>query len=196
MKIEKYFPADTTLEKDKTTFLSDPKIDAELYAYLLSQSIGEEKETRVYKKNLPSRKDIASILKCKSKTTIDNHFNYLKEKGYIDDCGAYYRINIPEKMYFKMPLSLVKFFISTMKPHVLKIYIYLGQRNSYKPNQYIFTVKELCEHLGLSYNYQSTVISDSLLILEKLELIKTTTFRNNKMPQRRLIGFSTKSPKD
>ena len=45
-KIEKRFPADTslnveTIEEDgtiiySTTFLSDPKIDAELYAYLLS----------------------------------------------------------------------------------------------------------------------------------------------------------------
>lgn len=196
MSIQKSFPADTTLKKEVTTFLSDSKIDAELYAYLLSQSIGEEKETRVYKKDLPARKDIAKILKRKSKTTIDNHFNYLKEKFYLEEYKDYYKINIPERMYFKMPLELVQLFVSTIKPHVLKIYIYLGQRNNYKPNQYVFTIKELCEHLGLNYKYQSTAVADSLLVLEKLGLIKTVKFYNGRIPQRKLVDFSTSISED
>jgi hypothetical protein len=53
--VQKRFPADTDL--NKRTFLNDPKIDAELYAYLQSISVPDETgtETRVYKKDLPSQ---------------------------------------------------------------------------------------------------------------------------------------------
>ena len=54
-------------------------------------------------------------------------------------------------MYFKMPLDLLQFFVDTIKEPVLKTYIYLGQRNSYKPREYIFTIKEIADHLGINY---------------------------------------------
>ena len=54
---EKRFPADTTLEIK--TFLNNPHIDGELYALLMAYSIGENKETRVYKSDLPSQSKIA-----------------------------------------------------------------------------------------------------------------------------------------
>ena len=65
--IEKRFPADTTMSNNDEgelilTFLNDPKIDGELYAYLLSLSIGEEKETRVYKDTIPTKTELAIIL--------------------------------------------------------------------------------------------------------------------------------------
>lgn len=205
-KIEKRFPADTSMLKEiknedgsttyAATFLSDPKVDAELYAYLLSQSIGEESETRVYKNALPAWKDIATeILHCKSKTTVGNHLKYLKDAGYITDCGAYYRLELPEKMYFKMPLELVEFFTTTIKEQVLKTYIYLGQRNNYKPNQYVFTIQELCEHTGLSYKNKYNVMQNALTVLEKLELIKITRFFDGKSPKMRLVNFSIEAPK-
>ena len=205
-KIEKRFPADTSMLKEiknedgsttyTATFLSDPKVDAELYAYLLSQSIGEEGETRVYKNALPAWKDIATeILHCKSKTTVGNHLKYLKDTGYITDCGAYYRLELPEKMYFKMPLELVEFFTTTIKEQVLKTYIYLGQRNNYKPNQYVFTIQELCEHTGLSYKNKYNVMQNALTVLEKLELIKITRFFDGKSPKMRLVNFSIEAPK-
>ena len=205
-KIEKRFPADTsTLKEIKNedgsttyvaTFLSDPKVDAELYAYLLSQSIGEESETRVYKNALPAWKDIATeILHCKSKTTVGNHLKYLKDTGYITDCGAYYRLELPEKMYFKMPLELVEFFTTTIKEQVLKTYIYLGQRNNYKPNQYVFTIQELCEHTGLSYKNKYNVMQNALTVLEKLELIKITRFFDGKSTKMRSVNFSIEAPK-
>lgn len=65
LTIEKSFPADTKApiyEIDSNnkkvlinpTFLNDPKVNGELYAYLQSISIGENKETRVYKDIIPS----------------------------------------------------------------------------------------------------------------------------------------------
>ena len=90
-KIEKSFPADTSMIKDEKgnlikTFLNDPKADAELYAYLLSMSRGVEGETRVYKDSLPIQSVIATeILHYKSRRTVINHLNYLKEQKYIID---------------------------------------------------------------------------------------------------------------
>lgn len=40
MKHEKRFPSDTTMENK--TFLNDPRVDSELYAYLMSMSYGSE----------------------------------------------------------------------------------------------------------------------------------------------------------
>ena len=51
--INKRFPADTTLEQ--STFLNNKKINAELYALLMSFSFPDEKKrTIVRKKDLPT----------------------------------------------------------------------------------------------------------------------------------------------
>lgn len=53
----KHFIADPELYEDKLTFLSDKKVDAELYALLMQFSYGGEGadkgKTVVYKSNLP-----------------------------------------------------------------------------------------------------------------------------------------------
>jgi biotin operon repressor len=152
-QIHKRFPADTTDEE--ITFLNDGKIDAELYAYLQSLSYpdAETKQTRVDKSKLPGQDYIAEeILKCKSRNTVGNHLRYLKETGFIIDEGKYYVLPDKEKMFFKMPLELLNYFIDVVKQPVLKTYIYLGQRFSYKPHDYVFTVREIAEHIGMNYN--------------------------------------------
>ena len=200
-KIEKSFPADTSMIKDEKgnlikTFLNDPKADAELYAYLLSMSRGIEGETRVYKDSLPIQSVIATeILHYKSRRTVINHLNYLKEQKYIIDQDKYYLLPNKEKMYFKIPQDLLSFFIDTVKEPVIKTYIYLGQRNNYKPKQYVFTLKEICEHLGLYYQKNSEIIKNYLFILEQLELIKIVKFYEGKTPKMRLVNFSTELPK-
>lgn len=198
-KYQKSFPADTTLQKDENgktilTFLCDPKVDGELYAYLLSLSIGEDKETRTYKSNLlPVNKIATDILNIKSRQTVYNHLNYLLEQGYIEDKGDYYRINnTKEKMYFNIPNDLIIYFQDVVKQPVIKIYIYLGQRNNYKPNQYVFTIKEICEHLGLSYAQERnrTMVKNCLQALIDFKLISITYFYEGKAPKMRLTNFT------
>lgn len=190
-KIEKRFPADTTLEQK--TFLNDPKADGELYAYLLANSFGEDGETRVYKKNLPTWVEIADkVLHCKSKSTVGNHFKYLKDQGYIIDQGKYYTLPMIEKMYFKIPLDTLSFLIDVVKEPVIKTYVYLGQRNSFKPNQYVFTLKEICEHLGINYRSNYTIVQNYLIALEDFGLIKIAYFYEDKVPKMRLVDFNIK----
>ena len=191
-QIHKRFPADTTDEE--LTFLNDGKIDAELYAYLQSQSYPdpETKETRVDKSRLPNQEILANqILKCKSRNTIGNHLKYLKDTGFVIDKGKYYILPDREKMFFKMPLKLLNYFVDTLKEPVLKTYIYLGQRYSYKPHDYIFTIKEIAEHIGMNYNKQSKTITNYIDILERVGLIKVAHFYEGKTPLMKLVNFNT-----
>lgn len=192
----KHFPADTSLEYK--TFLNDPKMDGELYNYLLSMSYGEKETglTVVYKSNLPSQEKIGTILK-QSRRTVINHLNYLKEQGYLIDDTENKKYILPqvEKIFFKVPQETIAFLRDTVKDPVVKTYIYLGQRNGYKPGQYVFTIKEICEHLGLNYKNQCSTISNYLIILEKCGLIKYTEFFDGQSPRMRLLGVSTACPK-
>lgn len=193
-KIEKHFPADTTL--DQPTFLNDPKVDGELYAYLLSLSLGEEKETRVYKKDLPTQTKIAEYLappngKPLSRQTIKAHLQYLIDHGYMIEKDEYYTIPHKERMYFKMDTITLNFLLDTVKEGVIKTYIYLGQRYNYKPN-YSFTIKELCEHLGISYARKSSTVTNWLEALIKFDLIKVETYYEGIVPYYRLCSVNTK----
>lgn len=197
-KIEKNFPADTTVKNP--TFLNDPKINGELYAYLLSISIGEEGETRTYKSSVPSQKELAEILAPDpehplTRQTISKHLQYLILTGYIKDMGKYYIFPMLEKMYFKVPLDTLNYLLDTVKSGVIKTYIYLGQRNNYQPNQYVFTIKEICEHLGLSYTKQSNRVSNWLSLLQEANFIKIVSFYDGSYPKYRLVSFTTDTPK-
>ena len=196
-KIQKRFPADTTL--DTVTFLNDPKVDAELYAYFQSMSYPDPETgtTRVEKSKLPNQETIAKeVLHRSSRNTVGNHLKYLKEQGYVVDCGTYYELPQCEDIYFKVPLDLLDYFLDTVRESVVKTYIYLGQRYNYKPKEYIFTIKEIAEHTGMNYNRQSKSISNYIDILERLGLITVARFYEGKTPQMRLVSFSTSLPKN
>lgn len=195
----KHFPANTSLniKEDGTlelTFLNDPKIDGELYNYFLSMSYGEEGETVVYKDNLPNQETIGNILKI-SRRTVINHLKYLKDRGYVIDKGKKYVLPKVENMYFKVPQDTTKFLRDTVREPVIKTYVYLGQRNSYKPGQYIFTIKEICDHLGLSYKHQYSSISNYLIALSKFGLIEYVEFFDGQSPRMRLLKVNTECPK-
>lgn len=210
LTIEKSFPADTKApiyEIDSNnkkvlinpTFLNDPKVNGELYAYLQSISIGENKETRVYKDIIPSQAKLGILLaptakKPLTRQTISAHMKYLIDNEYLIDHKTYYTINKKEKIFFRIPLNTLTFLLNTVKEGVIKTYIYLGQRNNYKPNQYTFTVKEICEHLGLNYKNNSSMVSSWLIALEKFELIKLETFYDNGKPIYRLANFNLNCP--
>lgn len=190
----KHFPADTSLEYD--TFLNDPKVDGELYNYLLSCSYGEDGQTVIYKNNLLNQEKIATILKV-SRRTINTHLKYLKDKGYLveDKLNKKYILPKVEKMYFKIPQETCQFLRDTVKDPVVKTYVYLGQRNSFKPGQYVFTIKEICEHLGLNYQSSHTAIKNYLIALSKFDLIDYVEFYENNTPKMRLLKVNTNCPK-
>lgn len=70
--IQKRFPANTDL-KMEISFLKDPKIDAELYAYLQSLSFPDEGETVVAKIDIPTQAKVAEKIGVKSTKTLRAH---------------------------------------------------------------------------------------------------------------------------
>lgn len=132
------------------TFLTDKKINAELYSYLLSLSFPENGETIVKKSAIPKQETICKILGIKSKTTFRTHLNYLLETGYLIEKKEEKLYIIPrmEDVYANLPLETMQFIQDTVKEQVLKVYIYLGQRWKYKGAEYLFTQEEIAEHIG------------------------------------------------
>lgn len=104
--IQKRFPADTDLKKE-ITFLKDPKIDAELYAYLQSLSFPDEGVTVVAKIDLPSQATMATKIGVKSTKTLRAHLQYLMDTGYVEDHGDHYVLPNIEEIYLLLPLETI-----------------------------------------------------------------------------------------
>lgn len=79
ISIQKRFPADVTLEE--LTFLNDKKIDAEIYTYFQICSYPKDGETRVYKKDLGTQKEVCEILKTCGKPMSVMTFEIFNRKG-------------------------------------------------------------------------------------------------------------------
>lgn len=194
----KKFPSDTSM--DYLTFLNDSKINGELYAYLLSKAVQLEGEARVYKSDLPNQTEIGAILSEKPLTrkTVSVHMKYLKEKELICDKGKYYLIFNPE-LYVGLSEEVVQFLVHTVKEQVTKTFIYLCARQSWAEKRgtpYNFTIKELCEHLGLSYDRGRVLINNYLAVLTNCNLVQLKEIYIDKLPYYQLVGVETqKAPK-
>ena len=190
--IQKRFPADTDLTKE-LTFLKDPHIDAELYAYLQSMSYPDEGVTIVLKSDLPSQAAMAEKIGVKSTKTFRSHLQYLIETGYVEDNGDHYVLPNIEDIYLLLPLETIQFITDTIKESVIKVYIYLGQRWGYKKG-YVFTQEEIAQHLGmkLAGNPRAQqMIHNALDLLKDVELIDFENFFDGKSPRYRLTKWTT-----
>lgn len=196
MSLEKRFPSETAL--DKLTFLNDKKVDGELYAYLLSKARGVQKETRVYKSSLPSQTAIGQEIspnKPMYRKTVSAHIKYLLDKEYLADMGEYYLIFKPYP-YIGISPEVLQFLLDTVKEGVIKLFIYLCARQSWAESRktpYDFTMKELCEHLGVEYHSREK-INNWLIALEKFDLISTTIVYKDKLPYYRLLKVEKQIP--
>lgn len=122
---------------------------------------------------------------------------YLKERGYIREEGEDYILLNPEKYYFNIPLETLQYLVNTVKELVIKTYIYLGVCDNINPNNYTFTLKELCEHLGINYTKTDSRnrIRDSLDILRKIGVINfIVLYDEKKLPYMKLTYFTTNYP--
>lgn len=198
-KIQKTFPADTSLQKE--TFLNNKAVDAELYAILQAYSVPKNGQTIVIRKNLPTQEEIAEMLGTKVRT-VRNRINSLIEAGYVrkpdgKDQNKYYILEQQEIIFVQIPLKTLEFLLDTLKPNVIKVYIYLIQRNRYRPHDYLFTCEELAEHIGVNLsnntrNYE--MINNALSCLSTLGLITYTSYFDGKKPVKKLISVSLDAP--
>lgn len=192
--VEKRFPANTTL--DITTFLNDKKIDGELYAYLQSISVHDGVDTYVVKEKMPTQDEICKVIGVKSRTTYRTHLRYLIDQGLIIDYDGKYLLPLQENIYFLIPLTTLQFLIDNCKEHVIKIYIYLGQRWKWariRGEAYNFTYKEIAKHIGILGKHEDIAnrqIKNALILLKDTGLINYEEIYINKTPYKKLINFS------
>ena len=206
---QKRFPADTTL--NELTFLNDKKINGELYALLQGMSsyelIDKDKNkflTYVEKSQLPKQSVICQMLGIKSPKTLRSHLNYLIEHAYLQDCQDKYILPEAESIYFLIPLKTLKYLNDNCKEHVIKIYVYLGQKYKWAVKNgilYEFTLEELGNHVGIKIKNNSRgyeTINNALELLSNSGLIDYVSFFNGQVQKKKLIKFSydykTKEP--
>ncbi len=197
---KKRFPANTTMEV--LTFLNDKKINGELYAYLQTLSTYEviDKDnnlfkTFVLKKSLPSQSQICKTLGIKSPKTYKSHLSYLIEQGYVIEEEDRYMLPEMENIYFLIPLKTLQYINDNCKEHIIKIYVYLGQRYKWaleRGIQYEFTLKELGEHSGIKVENNTRgyeIVNNALTFLCNSELIDYVSFFDGKSQKKRLTKF-------
>lgn len=192
--VKKRFPA--TTELNNLTFLNDKKVDGELYAYFQSLSKYEDEKTYVLKKDLPKQIDICEVLGIKSPKTYRMHLLYLIEQGYIIEEEDKYILPRVEDIYFLIPLKTLQYLNDNCREHIIKIYIYLGQKYKFslvKGSQYEFTLEEIGEHIGLKIKNNSraySVINNALDLLVNSGLIDYISFFDGQVQKKRLTEFS------
>lgn len=71
---------------------------------------------------------MCEVLGIKSPKTLRTHFNYLIEQGYIEETVDKYILPEIENIYFLIPRPTLKYLTDNCKEHVIKIYVYLGQK--------------------------------------------------------------------
>lgn len=197
----KRFPANTKMET--LTFLNDKKINGELYAYLQGLSVYEKVDedknnniTFVIKKSMPTQSTICEQLGIKSPKTLRNHLNYLIEQGYVIEEKDRYILPRMEDIYFLIPLKTLQYLNDNCREHVIKIYIYLGQKYNYgikKGGFYEFTLEELGYHIGLKIKNNSRgyeVINNALDLLVNSKLIDYVSFFDGQTQKKKLTMFS------
>jgi hypothetical protein len=194
--VSKRFPANTTLEF--STFLNDKKVNGELYALLQSLSYPtEDKMTVVPKQNIPKQSEMCRILGIGSPKTLRTHLGYLTDKGYIEvDTKGNYILPELEDIYFLIPLHTLQYLNDNCKDHVIKIYVYLGQRYKWsldRGSQYEFSLEELGDHIGIKVKNNSRgyeIINNALNLLYNSGLIDYCSYFNGKSQKKKLTGFS------
>ena len=197
---KKRFPANTTL--DTTTFLNDKKINGELYAYLQGISDYElidldkkEYVTYVSKKKMPAQTKVCEILGIKSPKTYRAHLNYLIEQGYVIEEVDKYILPLVEDFYFLIPLKTLQYLNDNCKEHVIKVYIYLGEKNRLslaRGSCYEFTLEELGQHTGIKVKNNSRayeVLNNALDLLSNSGLIDYVSFFDGQMQKKKLLWF-------
>lgn len=139
---------------------------------------------------------MCQTLGIKSPKTLRNHLNYLIEQGYVQECKDKYILPEMENIYFLIPLKTLRYLNDNCKEHVIKIYVYLGQRYKWaleKGILYEFTLEELGNHIGIKVKNNSRgyeIINNALDLLSNSGLIDYVSFFDGQMQKKKLTKFS------
>ena len=148
---------------------------------------------------MPTQNVLCKKLGIKSPKTLREHLKYLESQHYIvpgEDKDVAYYLPEMENIYFLIPETTLKYLNNNCKEHVIKIYIYLGQRYKMALNmgkQYEFTLEEIGTHLGIglkNHTKQYEVVNNALELLFNSGLIEYVNFFDGQMQKKKLTNFS------
>ena len=100
----------------------------------------------------------------------------------MEDWGDKYVLPEMEDIYFLIPRATLHYLNNNCKEHVIKIYVYLGQRYKWsieKGTQYEFTLEELGDHIGIKVKNSTRgyeIINNVLELLSNSGLIDYISF--------------------
>lgn len=145
---------------------------------------------------MPKQATICEALGIKSPKTLRSHLNYLIEKEYVIDKEDRYILPRKEDFYFLIPLKTLQYLNDNCKEHVIKIYVYLGQKYSWSiknGQMYEFSSEELGDNIGLKVKNNSRayeVINNALDLLANSELIDYVIYFDGQTQKKKLTKFS------
>ena len=153
--------------------------------------------TIIAKDKIPKQSTMCERLGIKSPKTLRLHLNYLIERGYIQklDNGDYLLPEM-ENIYFLIPSKTLEYLRDNCRNHVVKIYVYLGQRYKYALEQgkmYEFNLEELGNHIGLKVKNNSrgyAIINNALDLLYNSGLIDYCEYFDGQAQRKKLTKFN------
>lgn len=144
---------------------------------------------------MPKQSVMCEALGIKSPKTLKSHLNYLLERGYVQDEMDKYILPEMEDIYFLIPRKTLRYINDSCKEHIIKIYVYLGQRHKqalYRGDHYEFTLEEIGEHTGIKVKNNSRgyeIVNNALILLYNSGLIDYVTFFDGQMQKKKLTKF-------
>lgn len=146
-----------------------------LYCYLqvISEFDEDKKERYVLKKNCKWQKIGEDIDMCRQ--TVKNKFTKMLGKGLIkEEDDRYILINLENTIAELIPFPTLRVLVNTMKEKVISLYVYfLVRYRAEQQKSFIFTFTQIKNMLNIGVSRSTDyIITDMLLVLSKLELIK------------------------
>ena len=145
---------------------------------------------------MPKQQEICNHLGIKSPKTLRAHLTYLIDQGYVIEKEDRYLLPQMENIYFLIPLKTLTYLNDNCREHIIKIYVYLGQRYKYSLDKgipYEFTLEEIGEHIGIKVKNNSRayeMLNNALNLLVNSGLIDYLTFFDGRMQKKKLVKFS------
>lgn len=153
-------------------------------------------ENYVLKSAMPKQNVMCEQLGIKTTKTFRNHLDYLISRGYIIEEDKRYVLPEMEDIYFYIPLKTLRYLNNNCREHVIKIYVYLGQRFKWAMSRgvnYEFTSEELGDHIGIKVKNNSkgySIVNNALELLYNSELIDYVSYFDGMMQKKKLTRFS------
>ena len=92
----------------------------------------------------------------------------------IEEAGRYVLVNLDKEVAELVPFSTLRILTNTVKENVISTYVYLLVRyRAEKEKPFIFTFEQIKRNIGVGESRGTDyIISDILLLLSKLDLLK------------------------